>query len=460
MPENRLLAGAVLLALLVYGIIGVLYAVNTPPWQAPDEPAHYNYIAQVAGEGCCPLLEPGDWDSAYLEELKAGQFPEDADLTPVQYEDHQPPLYYLVGALVYRLSNGSMLALRILSVIFGAGVALAAYMAVVRLAPENKPIALAVLLFVAFLPQHVAIMASVNNDSLAELVIGMLAVVAIGYVGNPVVNTASGSREALDKVSRPHAVALGGLAGLAFLTKLTIYLPAVLIVATAILCRWRIERHSVRWLLAQVGWAAGLALLLGLPWWIRNIVVYGWLDFLGQGVHNAVVVGQLRTGEYIQTIGFGTYLKQFLTTTYHSFWGQFGWMGVPMPPRYYLVIGIFLIGAVPGVVLFLLLGKISRSSNQKAGIWILSALAAATAFNYLYYNLTFVQLQGRYLFTALTPVGLLVTTGLYGWVKLIGRRLKGSLWRRIQAWLPALGLSWMPILALVALYRFVIPYLE
>ena len=30
--------------LSVYAVLATMYAVYTPPWQAPDEPAHYNYV--------------------------------------------------------------------------------------------------------------------------------------------------------------------------------------------------------------------------------------------------------------------------------------------------------------------------------------------------------------------------------------------------------------------------------
>ncbi|MDI6834774.1 MAG: MarR family winged helix-turn-helix transcriptional regulator, partial [Rhizobiaceae bacterium] len=33
----------------VYLALASLYAIRTPAWQAPDEPAHYNYIRQIAG---------------------------------------------------------------------------------------------------------------------------------------------------------------------------------------------------------------------------------------------------------------------------------------------------------------------------------------------------------------------------------------------------------------------------
>jgi hypothetical protein len=58
----------VLLALIVLGflILGSQYALRTPAWQNPDEPAHYNYIAQVADHGCCPVIEPAAWNAAEL----------------------------------------------------------------------------------------------------------------------------------------------------------------------------------------------------------------------------------------------------------------------------------------------------------------------------------------------------------------------------------------------------------
>src|SRR5690606_17739409 len=153
--------------ILLYLGIGALYALNTPPWQSPDEPAHYNYIAQIAGEGCCPVIAPGDWDAAYLSELTTEQFPEEADLSPLEYEDHQPPLYYLLLSVVYGLTGGSLLALRLATLVLGAGVVLLTYATIARLFPVRLTLALGAAAFVAFIPQHLSVLASVNNDALA-----------------------------------------------------------------------------------------------------------------------------------------------------------------------------------------------------------------------------------------------------------------------------------------------------
>jgi predicted membrane-bound mannosyltransferase len=115
-----------LAVLLAYAVLAVLYAVKTPPWQVPDEPAHYNYIRQVAESGCCPVLEAPDWDLDYLSRLTGSGFDPQylADLPAVQYEDHQPPLFYLLAAPVFSLSGGSLTALRLASALLGAGVIL------------------------------------------------------------------------------------------------------------------------------------------------------------------------------------------------------------------------------------------------------------------------------------------------------------------------------------------------
>ena len=443
-----------------YLAIGALYALKTPDWQSPDEPAHYNYAAQVAQGGCCPILQPGDWNAAQLDQLKAAGFPPGSDVSHIRYEDHQPPLFYLIAALVFNLSHGSLLAIRLLSLVIGAGVIVAVYLALARLMPDRKIIALAGAAFVAFLPEYIAIAASANNDSLSILVVSVLAVVAMTYLGNPVRRDHRNAVQPLDESQRPHAAALGGLTGLAFLTKLTVYLPAVIIVAVAVLLRWRSERRSLGWLAGQIAWSAGLALALGLPWWARDVSVYGWPDFAGLGRHDAVVVGQPRTADLVSR-GLGEYLGEYVTTVYHSSIGQFGWMGVPMPDKFYLGVGLFLLASLAGLIL-LIARRIPLAPElpQRAGMWVLAGLILASLAGLIEYNLTFVQFQGRYLFPMLTPLGGLVAAGLYGWSSSLGAWLKNERIARWLGWLPLILLIWMPALALYALYKFIIPNLK
>lgn len=442
MTSRRSFRAALLLLAVAFAATGALYAVLTPPWQAPDEPAHYNYVAQVAGAGCCPVIAPGDWDSAQLGALLGEQFPPAADLSAIEYEDHQPPLYYLLAAPVFLATGGSLLALRLFSVALGAALLVVSAFAARQVFPARPALALAAAAFVAFIPQHVAILASVNNDALAELVLAAVILTALAYATGP---------------RRPHPALLGALVGLAFLTKLTVYGPAALAAATAIGVRARQEARPVSWFAAQAAWAGGAALALGGLWWARNVAVYGWPDVLAQAAHNRVVVGQLRTADLVAEIGRQAYLRRFVTTTFHSFWGQFGWMAVPMPPRVYWLAGLFSAFVAAGMVLLFAVRRPALTPARRAAGWVLAAVVLGTLANYVIYNRTFVQLQGRYLFTALIPLGVLAAAGLWGWVRLLGGASEPR--ARVLRWLPLGIMLWLPALALYALFRFVIPFL-
>lgn len=303
------------LLLLAYLALAILFAVRTPAWQAPDEPAHYNYVRQLVG-GSLPVIAPGDWDQTYLGQIVGAEFDPAYSVAGLTYEDWQPPLYYLLQAPLYRLSGGALTAMRLLSVALGAGVVALAYVVGRATFGGRVPPALAVAAFVAFLPQHLAILASVNNDSLAELLIA--AILALLVVPWPEPATRGDGRRLL---------ALGLLLGAAFLTKGTAYLMAPVAGAFLLARHWGAWRPLARALLLVFV----PALLLGLLWWGRNLAVYGGLDALGKAAHDAVVVGQPRTSEWIAQYGLGGTVGRFLRTTFVSFWGQFGWMAAPLP---------------------------------------------------------------------------------------------------------------------------------
>ena len=181
----------------------------------------------------------------------------------------------------------------------------------------------------------------------------------------------------------------------------------------------------------------GLAFLIALRWYVRNALLYGNLDIFGRIRHDSIVVGQLRTADFIAEAGWSTYLSSLVTTTFHSFWGQFGWMAVPMDPRTYQLLTILTLIALAGLIIFTIdnsqltihnskntsspilaskspsLHLQSPISNYQRQILILISLAVALMFlGYLSYNVTFLQFQGRYLFPTLVPLGLLFALGL------------------------------------------------
>ncbi len=441
-----------ILALIIaaYLIIAGLYATKTPAWQVPDEPAHYNYIAQVVRNGCCPVLKAGDWDNDYLEALKREAFkPSVLDrLSSVQYEDHQPPLFYLLSAPVYAISGGSLIALRLFSALIGAGIVIAAYFIVKTVFPAQGYLALATAAFVAFLPQHLAMMGGVDNDSLTELIVALTLLACVRFASPPNPLSINGEGQGVRQTSHP--VVLGLLVGLALITKATAY-SLVVIVGVTVLLRAIRERWTIRRFLTAALWIAIPALIIGGAWWLRNFSVYGFPDFLGLRRHDEVVVGQFRTADYIAQKGLGFVLNDGLQTTFRSFWGQFGWMGVVMPATIVTLLALLTGFAIIGAGITFVRFRRRLSAVQRDSLLILGLAALLAFVLFSYYNLSFVQFQGRYLFTGLIPIGLFFTFGLTGWASLIP--IRAARWG-VVAVMCALGLF-----AIYALFRVLIPSL-
>lgn len=380
--------------LTVYLAAGALYAALTPNWQAPDEPAHYNYVRYLAQRPGFPELTRSCYNQAYLEELKARRFPPELPLDNVCYEFYQPPLYYLLATPVFILGQGSLLVLRLFSVVLGAGVMVLAFATGWIIFPENPAIAYGTMAFVAFVPMHLAILASANNDVLAELIVAGILLLLVRRL------------LALERASDTEDVFLGLLLGLGLLTKLTVYVVALPLVAIALW--WSPGGRNPARLVRQAAIIYGLALLLALPWYVRNTIVYGNFDILGLFRHDQVVVGQLRTADYLAEVGLATYLGNLALTTFRSFWGQFGWMAAPMDPRVYLGLGLLLLTALAGLAA----RAVSLSSGQRRALGLLLLAVLLIFVAYLGYNINLVQFQGRYLFSGLIPLGLLFTLGL------------------------------------------------
>lgn len=432
---------ALLLILIGYFIIGSLYATRTPAWQVPDEPAHYNYIGQLAWVGL-PVLEEGDWDNGYLEALKRDGFNPQTiagSLFTVQYEDHQPPLYYLLAAPVYRIFDGKLIPLRLFSLLIGGMVVIVAFAVIYRIFPKQPYLAVGTAAFVAFLPQHLAMMSGVNNDCLTELIVALALFVCVELL----------KLEPNQVASR--AGRLGVLLGLAFITKATAY-SLIFVIGVTVLLRANREHWTFGKTLRILMIIAIPALVIGGVWWLRDINVYGFPDILGLRRHDAVVIGQLRTSDYIAQKGFAGYLSEGLQTTFQSFWGQFGWMGVVLPRNIVTILVIFnsfaLMGA--GVAFVQFRALVNRVQVEAMLVLAFTALLALGLF--IYYNLSFVQFQGRYLFTALIPFGFFYAAALAGWASLL--QSKAVRWLLISG-----ASAVLAGFAVYALFRLIVPAL-
>ena len=442
MPASAFRYIILTLIVIAYFALGTAYAALTPKWEVPDEPAHYNYIAHLAENHSFPVLQMGDYPHEYLEEIKAAKFPDHMSITPIRYESHQPPFYYLLAAILYKATgslalNQQVVVLRLFSVALGCFLLLVAYRLVKEVFPTDEVLALATTAFVATVPMHIAMTAAINNDTLAELILSLLLLLAI--------------KRLKDNIALRRYVVLGGiLLGLGLLTKTTVY-PAILLFAVAeVACWWLKGRDSGKFPLFPFVPLLSLSSLLSFWWFLRNALVYGDFDLLGWRRHDAIVVGQPRTAEWVARFGAAKVTREFVLTTFKSFWAQFGWMGILIDERIYL--GLALLCAVAGLGFALFTVKAFRQRDlltpfQRSALALLALSLLFSFLSYLWYNLKFVQHQGRYLFPAIVPIGLFFVIGL--------RELLAKEHERLL-----LGLLFLGLLALDALclFGFIIPY--
>lgn len=381
-PDVTILASV---ALVAYVALGIGYATLTPIWQNPDEPAHLNYVADVARTGGLPELRPGDWDLALLERLKNGTLGPGDDVRSIRYESWQPPLYYLVAAPVYLAgppdSPAVVHRLRIFDVFLG-GVTLVVAYCVARLV-LTPDVAFGPPLLLTGIPMFTSVSSAVSADSLANLLSAVVVLVLVWRL----------RAEPRDPVR--WTILTGCLVGLGLMAKLQvgIYLPiaAVLI--------W--VRSQRRWRDLMIFFVVIGA--VSLPWLVHQVTTYGPLDPLASNRHNSVVVDQQRFPG-LSLI----WVTQFFTISFHSFWAQFGWMGIVAPDRLYATYGAVMAVATAGLL--------RRRALFAQPTWrVMAAVCIAAFVGLLGYNLTFVQFQGRYLFTALVPIACLLAVGWSAW---------------------------------------------
>lgn len=446
----------IFIILLLYFGIGGLYVFFTPNWQAPDEPAHYNYIAEVSYNGCCPILKEGDWDAQYLELLKAEKFKPVLlnDLHTIRYENHQPPLYYLLSSLVFTVTEGFLPALRLLSLIFGSIIVICSYLIFRIIWPDRLLLAISATSFIAFLPQHIHILTSVNNDSLAWALISLTLFMSVKLV-----------REASQHqtVSYCKIILLGILVGLCLLTKLTVYF-SIIIGMVAVFFHWKISyslkgkpQDNIKKLFQM--WTLFIipVVILGGVWWIRNLAVYGAFDFLGLQTHDRIVVGQKRTIDFIAEVGVKNYTRTVLNTTFTSFWGQFGWMALPLTGWPLRVAQALTLLGTGGAIISVLMHKKQTSPQIYYQLILLTLPGIFAISGYVYYNTAFLQLQGRYLFSGLLLFAFIMASGLEKWGQLTNHLLPK--WRNHSYIITILPLIILPVFDIYLLFYIIEPNL-
>ena len=182
--------GFLFLLLLLFFLLGSVYSLVTPVFEAPDEVWHYAYVRYLAEERALPALTD-DASGAYQEvaqpplyyavaALVSGLVPDD-DLPELMW--HNPGFGYQAGGTVNDNKNmlihtereqfpwrGAVLAIRLarfVSLAFGLLTVWAAWGLGQEAFPQKPALALGVAAVVAFHPQFLFISSVTSNDSAA-----------------------------------------------------------------------------------------------------------------------------------------------------------------------------------------------------------------------------------------------------------------------------------------------------
>ncbi|MHB1417482.1 MAG: phospholipid carrier-dependent glycosyltransferase, partial [Chloroflexota bacterium] len=420
----------------------VFSAVTVPPWQGPDEPKHYEYARILVDKGTQfwaerRLPNPADADPALQRAIiasltrnqyweRVGWLPSGSTtpaVLPTRFDQiwpdgthtqlHRPSLYYFLGAGVLALLPGAgleeqLLALRLLSAVLSTLAVPIAYLAARRLTPGNRLVPALTAAFVAFLPMHVFIGGTVNNDNLLTLA-GALC--ALGL--------ATGLRRGFGLGE--WALTLLGLA-LALATKRAAIglLPAVALAGVFWLST--LSRRRLALAVAVAALAALGALTVGLGE-ARAGVEGGLAAYALNGRHQleSLLLVPFASQEVLML------LARLTAALFASFWGIFGWFNVLLGLPFYVVFAVASGAAALGFLLWL--GRGAHGDQPAWRIGLVCAVAAASLVvlalaERLAYLDPHELPQGRYLFVALVPLAIIHALG---WRQFLPERWRDSI---------------------------------
>lgn len=428
-PARSPLLGLITLLALVNGLV---WAAVLPPWQAPDEPKHFEYVRLLKERGelvaFATEAEAADpelqrWILASMDVTRFwwyGRAPGyDPARPPSRFADvwlqgshtalyRSSPAYYWLAALVQ--PGDRLLGLyvaRLLSVLLGALTVLWIGLAARELFPEDPLVRYGTPLFAALHPMFAASFAAVNNDALVHC----LTAFAFLLLARLLVRGANPARLILLLV----------VIAAALFTKRT----ALFLLPTA-LCAlgfWLVLRRRRPAVALGAGLAVTvLAALVGWQWWAGG----GWAQLpedlrwtlLRYFFNEPDQPGRVLA--YLQAQGVAPVMREYLWGMHNSFWGSFGWQVVNLPALLYVILAAVSLVALVGAV-----RRVADAASPVAGRAMLLTAAvavalqalAATAFFVSYLYLPYPPLpQGRYLFGAMAGIGLLLTAGLGAWL--------------------------------------------
>jgi hypothetical protein len=385
----------------LYFLLAIAYSLMMPPWEAPDEPAHYHLA----------------WHLSYYGRYASQE---------TNYEAHQPRMFYYLGSYVMHILNRvdpeltwydrpqefkfnirkpeprfdwndenyyflwGMYILRWINILFG-GLALWLNWKTFKLiAPEQAALCLAGLALAALTPQYLHIMSSVNNDALATLAGALLFYLTIRSVQE--------GSNLLSLLSVMLAIVLP------FITKLSVLpVSAAVLLTTAL--HWIFRFKEKRWLIVSA-----ISLLAG------TFLLYVFFPEMVQTLVGEIKWRLLSFRDNAFTEKHIKFITEQILATY---WGRVGWLAVGLPA--WIITSLTALGSI-GMALHVYAWTKNRTPGQRTVLWIAVWVVATFAILAVFRNgLTTRATQGRLLFPAIGAIALWMAAG---WHEILPRTLQ------------------------------------
>jgi hypothetical protein len=453
-PDLRREWAVVGLLLVIMIVKGILWSLALPLWQGPDEDDHYAVIQFIAETGRLP----DEGDTLLVDEVALSREMADVGRLPYAPEQrqgfsdtavgpnepvfaqlplstrssvdkgmvgklmHATPLYYIIGAGVYRLFDGGDLLARaqiqrLLAVLVSAPLVVMAYLTTRLLFPTNSAMRLTIPILVAFQPMITEISAVVSVDGLYFLCYSLLIYLSI--------------RVFRDGFYWGYGLAIGAVFVVGSLTKPTLNGYAPLITLLVAYDWWRGKGRRKQIVLGTV--AMGMVILPPTIWWMER----SWRLNNDLFYFNPVVEGHRILQNPFYDYGIWAHMIDYYQSVWGgifvTWWAHFGWLDTALPPWVYYLLRWLTFAAIAGLVFRLAQLKRRPLSPQRwaqgggtapLGVWLFLALTLLLPIWLIqFYDLTFWWeygngrgLQGRYWLGTVIPMLTFFAAGLLVWL--------------------------------------------
>lgn len=431
--------------LLTTFVKGILWSVVIPVFQAPDENRHYLYIHYLAEFLKIPerrelLFVPEEYKKVVLfTEMKkaprTGLKPSYTNTTFGPYEgeirslslqerrkgdlqehlfgiaQNYPPLYYILGAFIYRFFYSFDFLERFYAIrFFFTLLPVMTVYFIFRGAYEffqKKREAFVTAFLVSFLPQFSFLSSTLNNDNLLILLITIFFFIALKML-NSGVYTKSGAYT-------KNFLLLGIVAGITFLIKP----QALIVIPVGILTLFFIlflkkKILTKKQIFIWLGIILAISFIISGWWYIWNYYEYG--SIFGPSIYSRK---DLHGWKFSSPLFLAGFALLYIFSQPVSFLGEFGWGEVPLPDWQYLVFSLLIAVCLLGWILILLKRKISAQFREKILFLFIcsAALIAFLIFIYLFaiYRYAYIGAisQARSYFSLLLPIFIFLLSPIF-----------------------------------------------